>query len=169
MQLLLIRHAIAENAEQFVHGGNNDADRPLTEAGRKKMRKGANRLRSQVQTINVLACSSLLRARETAEIISRAFSNTPVIERKDLAPDSHRMDSLLTWLKGCAPTETVALVGHAPHLLLLAGILLIGSPQPLLILKKGGVALIEFDKTVESGAGMLRWILTPAQLRGLKD
>jgi hypothetical protein len=36
-------------------------------------------------------------------------------------------------------------------------------------LKKGGVALIEFDKTVEPGAGVLRWVLTPAQLRSLKD
>jgi hypothetical protein len=39
----------------------------------------------------------------------------------------------------------------------------------LLILKKGGIALIEFDKTVEPGAGMVRWVLTPAQLRSLKD
>ncbi len=169
MQLLLIRHAIAEDTEGFAHGGGNDADRPLTEAGRKRMRKGANRLRSQVQTIHVLASSSLLRARETAEIVSRAFSDTPVVEREDLAPDSDRMDSVLDWLKSCAPAKTVALVGHAPHLFLLAGILLAGSPRPLLILKKGGVALIEFDKTVEPGAGVLRWVLTPAQLRSLKD
>lgn len=169
MQILLIRHAIVEDTEEFAHIGGHGDDRPLTETGRKRMRKGANRLRSQVQTIHVLACSSLLCARETADIISRAFSDTPVIERKDLAPDSHTMDSILDWLKSCSPTETVALVGHAPHLSLLAGMLLVGSPQPLLFLKKGGVALIDFDKTIEAGAGVLRWVLTPAQLRSLKD
>ncbi len=169
MQLLLIRHAIAEDARRFAYDGGNDADRPLTEAGRKRMRKGANRLRSQVQTIDVLACSSLLRARETAEIVSRAFGDIPIVKREDLAPDSDKMNSVLDWLKSCTPTGTVALVGHAPHLLLLAGMLLIGSPRPLLILKKGGIALIEFDKTVEPGAGMVRWVLTPAQLRSLKD
>lgn len=169
MQLLLIRHAIAEDAKLFACSSSNDTDRPLTEAGRKRMRKGANRLRSQVQTIDVLACSSLLRARETAEIVSRAFGDISVAEREDLAPDSDKMNSLLDWLKSCAPTETVALVGHAPHLLSLAGMLLVGSPRPLLTLKKGGVALLEFDKTVEPGAGILRWVLTPAQLRSLKD
>jgi phosphohistidine phosphatase len=169
VQLLLIRHANAEDAEGFADSGDHDTDRPLTEAGRKRMRKGANRLRSQVQTIDVLACSSLLCARETAEIISRAFSDTPIVERADLAPDSNRMDSMLDWLKQCDFNETVALVGHAPHLSILAGILLAASPRPLLILKKGGVALIQFDKMTEPGAGVLRWVLTSAQLRSLKD
>ena len=46
MKLLLVRHAIAEEAEAFIGAGGFDAQRPLTEVGRKKMRKGANRLRS---------------------------------------------------------------------------------------------------------------------------
>ncbi|MBK9951473.1 MAG: histidine phosphatase family protein [Candidatus Competibacteraceae bacterium] len=65
MKLLLVRHAIAEDAESDGFAGGADARRPLTEAGRKKMRKGANRLRSQLERIDVLACSPLVRARET--------------------------------------------------------------------------------------------------------
>lgn len=169
MELLLIRHAIAENGERFIRAGGHDADRPLTEIGRRRMRKGANRLRSQVHTIDMLACSSLLCSRETADIIARAFSNIPVLERQDLAPDSDVLDSLVNWLKQRAPDETVALVGHVPHLHMLAGLLLTASPRSVLALKKGGVALIDFANSVEPGAGTLRWILTPAQLRSLKD
>ena len=58
MKLLLVRHAIAEDTETFnAAGGGSDALRPLTEAGRKKMRKGANRLRSQIKQIDLFGFS----------------------------------------------------------------------------------------------------------------
>ena len=84
MKLLLVRHAIAEEAEAFVGAGGSDARRPLTEIGRKKMRKGANRLRLQLRQIDVLACSPLVRSRETAEIIARAYGDIPIMERPEL-------------------------------------------------------------------------------------
>jgi len=168
MQLLLIRHAIAEDAVEFASTGGTDAQRPLIDMGRKKMRKGANRLRFQVQGIDVLACSTLRRARETAEIIALAFGDLPILERPDMAPYGD-LDSLLVWLTEQPATSTVALVGHEPQLNLLAGLLLVGTPRPLLSLKKGGVILIDFDARAEPGAGRLRWALTPAQLRSLKD
>ena len=166
MQLLLIRHGIAEDAVQFASHGGTDAQRPLTEEGREKMRKGASRLRSQLRGIDLLACSQLLRAQQTAEIIARAFGDIPIQERPDLTPDSEP-DSLLAWLAELPSNSTVALVGHEPHLNLLAGLLLTGVPQPLLILKKGGVALIDFEGDVAPATGKLRWALTPSQLRSL--
>jgi phosphohistidine phosphatase len=132
------------------------------------MRKGANRLRSQLDTIDLLASSPQLRARETAEIVARAFGNLPVLERPDLSPDNP-LEPTLTWLGTPPTTDTLALVGHVPQLTLLAGILITGMPQPLFSLKKGGVALLDFTTTVEPGAGRLIWLLTPAQLRSLKD
>jgi phosphohistidine phosphatase len=168
MRLLLVRHAIAEDAEQFAKAGGTDAERPLTESGRKRMRKGANRLRSQLNTIDLLVSSPLLRARETAEIVARAFGNLPVSERPDLAPDNP-LEPILTWLATTPTIGTLALVGHVPQLTLLAGMLITGMPQPLFTLKKGGVALLDFTTTVESGSGRLVWLLTSAQLRSLKD
>lgn len=168
MRLLLIRHAIAEDVEQFARAGGTDAQRPLTDIGRKKMRKGANRLRFQVEGIDVLACSTLVRARETAEIIARAFGDIAILERNDLTPDSP-LDSAVAWLKQQPAASTVALVGHQPYLGFMAGFLLTGAPRPLLALKKGGVAMIEFADVVKPGAGILRWALTSSQLRSLKD
>lgn len=168
MLLLLIRHALAEDAVAFARLGGVDAERPLTDNGRKRMRKGANRLRSQLNGIDLLASSPLRRAWETAEIVARAFGDIPIMERADLAPESP-FEGLLDWL-GKPPTEnTLALVGHAPHLNELAGLLLTGSPRPVIDLRKGGVALLEFVDHVAPGGGVLHWLLTSSQLRSLKD
>jgi len=166
MKLLLVRHAIAEDAESS--GAGADALRPLTEIGRKKMRKGANRLRSQVDGIDVLACSPRLRARETAGIIARAFGDLPVLERPEL-DFSCPPEAAAAWL-GQYPAEAVlAAVGHEPQLGLLAGLLLAGTPRTMVAFRKGGAALFEFPGLAVAGRGVLQWVLTPGQLRSLKQ
>lgn len=168
MKLLLVRHAIAEDAEAFIAGGGADAQRPLTEIGRKKMRKAANRLRSQVGRMDILACSPLLRSRETAEIIARACGEPPLVERPEL--DYHYSpETVLDWLGQFSPDAWVAAVGHEPQLGLLTGLLLANVSRPLIAFRKGGTALIEFAGCAEAGKGLLQWALTPGQLRGLKQ
>jgi phosphohistidine phosphatase len=167
MKLLLVRHAIAEDAETFIAAGGTDAQRPLTDAGRKKMRKAANRLRAQLDRIDILACSPLARARETAEIIARACGDPPLMERPEL-DYRYSPEMVLAWLAQCPPDAWVAAVGHEPQLGLLTGLLLADIAQPLIIFRKGGVALIEFADHAGAGKGLLQWVLTPGQLRGLK-
>ena len=168
MKLLLVRHAIAEEAGAFVVAGGSDAQRPLTEIGRKKMRKGANRLRSQLGQIDILACSPLLRARETAEIIARAFGDPPFVERPEL-DYSQPPEAVVEWLAGCPSGATVVAVGHEPQLGLLSGLLLADAPRPLIAFRKGGVALLEFRGRAAAGEGVLHWALTAGQLRSLKQ
>lgn len=170
MKLLLIRHAVAEDRDAYRarSGGAPDSERPLIDIGRKKMRKAANRLRTQIPRIDVLASSTLARARETADIIARAYGEPRTLERNDLAPDS-APDSLLAWLREQPGAATVALVGHEPDLSRLAGLLLAGELRPLLSLRKGGAALIDIPQPVGPGAGVLQWLLTSGQLRSLKD
>jgi phosphohistidine phosphatase len=168
MKLLLIRHAIAEDAETFIAAGGTDAQRPLTEIGRKKMRKGANRLRSQLRGIDLLACSPLLRARETADLIARAFGDLPIVERPEL-DYRYPPEAVLDWLAQ-GPTEgLVVAVGHEPQLGLLSGLLLADASRPLIAFRKGGMALIEFDGRAAAGEGVLQWALTFGQLRSLKQ
>ena len=62
MQLLLIRHAIAEDRFEFARSGQSDYYRPLTDRGRARMAKGAAGLRTLVPDIDVLATSPLTRA-----------------------------------------------------------------------------------------------------------
>jgi len=66
MEVLLIRHAIAEPRPD--EGGNQPDDRlrELTSKGRKRMKRGVKGLAKTVPTINVLASSPLVRAQQTA-------------------------------------------------------------------------------------------------------
>jgi phosphohistidine phosphatase len=49
MKLLIVRHAIAEEREDFARTGKDDRLRPLTDDGRKRMKQGARGLRSQAR------------------------------------------------------------------------------------------------------------------------
>ena len=118
--------------------------------------------------IDLLACSPLLRARETAEIIAQVFGNLPIIERPEL-DFGYPPEAVAAWLAQCPVKNLVAVVGHEPQLSLLTGLLLADVAQPLLIFRKGGMALIEFSEQVEAGVGTLLWALTPGQLRSLKQ
>lgn len=171
MKLLLVRHAIAEEAEPFIAAGGSDAERSLTEAGRKKMRKGANRLRKQVEQIQAVAHSPLVRARETAEIIARACGDPPLVECAGL-DYRYPPEAAAEWLAGYSleqASQLLVAVGHEPQLSRLAGLLVTGVAASLLVFRKGGAVLLEFPQQVAVGQGVLLWALTPGQLRGLKQ
>src|SRR5882724_2462532 len=67
VRLLVVRHAIAEDPAVFAATGRSDAERPLTEKGRRRMRRVARGLKKLVPAIDGLATSPLVRAVETAE------------------------------------------------------------------------------------------------------
>lgn len=172
MNLLVIRHAIAEDKERFAASGRSDDQRPLTEEGRTKMRRGAEGVRLASPRVTVLASSPLVRARETAEIVGPALK-VPRVEIVDALRPDRPFDELLAWLRQrVSPNETddettVAIVGHEPHLSGLVTWLLTGQKESRLQLKKGGACLLGFDRSPAAGEATLRWLLTPSQLRDL--
>jgi phosphohistidine phosphatase len=171
MNLLVIRHAIAEDKEAFAASGRSDDQRPLTEAGRAKMRRGVEGLLAVSPRIAVLASSPLVRARETAEIIAPAFK-VPRVEIVEALRPERKYDEFLAWLKKRAPNEgngdaTVAVVGHEPHLSSLVTWLMTGGLDARIELKKGAACLLCFDRGPSAGEATLRWLLAPSQLREL--
>lgn len=166
MQLLVIRHAIAEDRERWSHTGRPDAERPITDVGRRRMRRGARGLKEVVRSLDALATSPLTRAAETADIVARAYSGIEVEVVDALAPE-HPVDDLLPWLRGHAPEAVVAVVGHDPHLGFLVGWLLTGRHESFVELKKGAACLLEFDDPPAAGGATLRWSLSPSHLRSL--
>lgn len=172
MNLLVIRHAIAEDKEAFAASGRSDDQRPLTEEGRSKMRRAAGGLRLACPRVAVLASSPLLRARETAEIVASALRVSRVEIVEALRPD-RPFEELRGWLRGrVAPNGedvTVAVVGHEPHLSGLVTWLMTGGSESRIELKKGGACLLAFDRSPAAGEAVLRWALTPSQLRALAD
>ena len=168
MQVLLIRHAIAEDREEFARRGLDDDDRPLTQFGRQRMARNAKGLRKMAPAITRLGTSPLRRARQTAVIVGEAYG-TKDIEVVEAMRPTRPLKELLRWLRDRSGDECVALVGHEPHLGTVATWLLSGVDAPRVTFKKGGAVLMEFGAVIAPGEATLLWALTPSQLRRLAD
>lgn len=169
MKLLVLRHGVAEDAEGFIRAGGHDAERALTDEGLRRMRKVANRLRSQLDRLDRIVSSPYRRALETAEVLAAAFGG-PTPERIDGMTPADDPAELLAWLGEQSADACIAVVGHEPHLGRLIGLLLGAQSAPSPVrLRKGGSALIEFNGSATAGGGVLQWLLTSAQMRALRD
>jgi phosphohistidine phosphatase len=167
MRLLVVRHAIAEEREEFERTGRDDRLRPLTDEGRKKMRRIARGLRRLVPEIDLLATSPLTRATQTGAVLDAVYGDLPTVEIEELDPDA-RPEDFVAWLRA-RQDPVVAVVGHEPSLSLIVSWLLARATRPLIALRKGGACLLELGDKPAAGAGTLIWALTPAQLRALAD
>ena len=167
MQLILIRHAIAEDRELFAETGLSDAERRLTTRGRRRMARNARGLRAIVPSLDLVATSPLRRARETAEIVAEAYGDIPVVEAAMLAPGGSR-DACKRWLERHKTEGALAVVGHEPHLRETVSWLITGDSTPILMFKKGGACCVELPDHITGGAGRLQWLLTPRALRRLR-
>ena len=163
MRLLVIRHAIAMTREAFASLDADDARRPLTYEGRRKMMAGAKGLCHLVPSLDVLASSPFVRAHQTAVIVAECYGEVPIVTTSALEPDA-TPDRFLIWLHS-VQGDVVAVVGHEPHLGMLVTWLLTGLAQSRLPLKKGGACLLDLAARPRKGEAMLRWALTPSQLR----
>jgi len=165
MQLLVIRHAIAEDRETWAP--RDDKLRPLTDDGKKKMKEAAKALRSLVPKLDVLATSPLTRAAQTAEILAKVYDGPAPAPVDALAP-GQRPAALASWLRTQALEKTVAIVGHEPGLGAAASWLATGTERSFLDLGKGGACFLDLGERVEAGEGMVLWVMRPSQLRGLR-
>jgi phosphohistidine phosphatase len=169
VELLVIRHGVAEEREDFAATGKNDSLRPLTEQGRRKMEQGARALRRALPSLNVIATSPYTRAAQTAKIVAAAYDDIDV-ERLDALTPEGRPQDFLAWLRTRDSGDRVAAVGHEPHLGALVYWLLTGEAiEGRIAMKKGGACLLELDPRSRAGKATLLWSLTPSILRRLDD
>jgi phosphohistidine phosphatase len=164
MRLLVVRHAIAEDREAFARSHKDDAARPLTAEGRRKMAGVASGLKELIPELDLLAASPYKRAFETAEIIARAYGTLAVERVQELAPGGG-VDLVLGWLAGQRARGTLAIVGHEPDLSQLICALLAGTNGPFLELRKGAACLLECSGSLARGGATLDWFLGPKHLR----
>jgi phosphohistidine phosphatase len=162
MDCVLLRHGIAVERDEWE---GLEADRPLTERGAKRVVQvaaGLNRL--DVQPTHILS-SPLIRAIETAKIVHRSLRVRSAIQIVDeLLPDAPP-DRFLSILHNLPPDASVLCIGHEPQLGMAASVLLSGRATTSFPLKKAGACLIELSLQAKPGRGVLRWWLTPRQLR----
>jgi phosphohistidine phosphatase len=163
MDILIVRHAIAEERERFARRNPDDDLRPLTKKGAERMREGARGLAAMVETVGLIAYSPLTRARQTAEILHRSFPSSPTREVPELAP-GYGPENVTRWLAE-QESELVCVVGHEPDLSELIAWLACGRTEGFLDLKKGGACLLGGEHGPGQASCLLRWAATPRQLR----
>lgn len=163
-QLYLIRHGIAadRNPQEYP----DDSQRPLTDAGRKKTRKIAQRLADLGLQFNHLLTSPLLRAQQTAELLVAAKLSPKLEMFPPLAPGGEVQD-WLTWRQRHYPDSkngdvAIAVVGHQPDLGQWAEQLIWGEVREKLIVKKAGVIGINLPDDGDAiGQSELFWLVPP--------
>ncbi len=162
-ELYLVRHGLAED-----RGAKwpDDGKRPLSADGMSRMKKSARGLDRVDVKFDVILSSPLVRARQTAEILSAEMDGHPaIVNVESLAPGAP-FALLVADLEKHARKTRIALVGHEPGIGELAA-RLVGSRHPIEF-KKGAVARIDIDQIPPNGPGDLRWMLPPKFLRALK-
>lgn len=143
--------------------GRSDAERHLLDEGRQELVAAVAGLRALGVALDRLFTSPLLRARETAALVHDGLP----------APEPEVLPALGL---DCAPEpllreiadegERIAVVGHMPSLADLIGVAASGvGSTPL---HPGAVALLEFAGRPRPGGAVLRWLMTPAQLAGIR-
>ena len=165
MDLVVVRHAIAGDREEWSRTGRPDAERPVTPEGRKRMQDNARGLRSLASGLQVLATSPYTRAVQTAEILAVEYPDIEVVEVPALA-HGEPPEAVRDWLGGRSERR-IAVVGHEPDLGRLISWFVLGTSEPAIALKKGGAALVRFAGAPDGGTGELRWLAPPKLLRGL--
>jgi phosphohistidine phosphatase len=159
MELLLVRHAIAE--ERDSEKWPDDRGRPLTREGVRKFRSVSRILSKTWQTPDLVLSSPLARAWQTAQILEEVCGWPEPEELPSLEPGRKPAETV-TALKKRDGAGQIVLVGHEPSMHELLSHLLCGPTEILsLEMKKGGAALVRFDAGVRAGAASLLWLLPP--------
>jgi phosphohistidine phosphatase len=166
MELLIVRHAIA--FERDRQRWRDDGARPLSPAGIKQSRRAAAGLKEFSEAPDRFLTSPLVRARQTAQILTEVARWPQAEETPELSPGGAAL-AVLTLL-GQERSKVVAVVGHEPGLGALLTACLLGEDGALAIdMKKNAVACVSFEGSPRAGGAVLKWLATPRMLRGLRD
>jgi phosphohistidine phosphatase len=163
LELYLLRHG---EAGKRLPVAARDSERDLTEAGKGEMKEVGEGMVSLGVEFDIVASSPLRRAKETAIIVNRALKRKDQVEEwTELSPEGSR-EALYRRLARQRAGSSVLCVGHEPYLTTAIGELAArGQGEGVrILLKKGGLARL----TLAGGSkptGVLRWLLTPRQLR----
>lgn len=149
--LVAIRHAKTVSSEGYAE----DALRPLSEQGKNEQQRLANRLKEAGFQPHQILTSPLLRAVQSAEILSETF-HIPLLEEEALG-ELFNAKRLLTLIPPPEQNQTIFLVGHAPTLAQFVNDLT-QTPSLPQGLPKSGAAVVTFAERVDFGKGIPKHI-----------
>ena len=148
MKICFLRHGEAD----WPDWDKPDDERPLTDRGRREMKRVAKLLDRLEFSADAILTSPLPRASQTAEIGAERLK-IKCCEDKLLAPGFYRPD--LERLLKKYPEESLMIVGHEPDFSEVIAELTGAS----LKLSKAGIALVDLNRS--SRGGRLLWLIPP--------
>jgi phosphohistidine phosphatase len=163
MDIYILRHGIA--VERGTPGYKKDSDRPLTKEGVEKMEQIAQAMLALGLHFDLILSSPYARAEQTARIVARALDEE-VTFTNHLMSDGNALE-LVAEINDEKP-QSVLLVGHEPDLSRLISVLVTGSTDASIELKKGGLCKLTSDRLTFGQCATLNWLLTPKQLRSMR-
>lgn len=162
MILHVLRHAEAEE----VSPSGRDADRRLTDDGRRRMKAIAKAIAKLDAGYDAILVSPLVRSRQTAEPVAEACGfRKALVETRALLPNADPVEVLNEVARGKA--ASVLVVGHQPHLGRLLGLLLTGRADLEVPMKKAALAAFETGADPSLGRAELKFYLPPKILEAL--
>ncbi len=165
MELLIVRHAIAFEAD--ARRWPDDSERPLSPEGIARAQKAAAGMKKLVPAPGRVLVSPLVRARETAAILTEVAGWPKASDCAELAPGGSP-EALLATLRRM-PDARIAVVGHEPGLGRLVAVSLPGSAAAQgFAFKKMGAALLSFQGAARSRGARLKWLVPAKVLRAAR-
>jgi phosphohistidine phosphatase len=163
MNLYFLRHGIA--VEFGENGITRDEDRPLTSKGERKLWRIAEAMEAMELKFDAILSSPILRARQTADIISEAFNGRKKVQHTQALVPHSKARELVDLVHTLTPRpDNILLVGHEPFLSELICLLVFGQHTGAVRMKKGGLCLLTADSLRAGKCATLEWLLTPAQM-----
>jgi len=144
-RVVIIRHAKAASGASYP----NSEGIPLTEEGKFIHRKFSEYIKHLGLIPSRIICSPLLRAQQTAEIMSAVFERHYEVE--DALGDYFDADQLLSLIPGPDENQTIFFIGHAPSLTSLINRLV--GQEVIQSMRKSTGAIIDFRVSPSFGSG----------------
>jgi phosphohistidine phosphatase len=155
LRIYVLRHGIAEDASP----GGKDAERALTQEGKRKLRCVLERARRAGVRPDVIITSPLKRAVETAEIAATVLAGKSELVHTNALVPSGSPERVWKEIR-LRKAEAILLAGHEPLLSLVVAYLL-GCPALQVQMKKAALVSIEVESDAAQPHGVLLWMLIP--------
>ena len=153
MKLCFLRHGEAD----WPNWNKPDDERPLTERGRKEMKRVAKFLERLKFSPDAIITSPLPRASQTAKIVASRLGLE--LQTEPALADGFNIERL-RHLLAKTDAECVVVVGHEPEFSEVIGELTGGKIK----ISKAGIALLEINRDCNSGT--LLWLFPPKFTKG---
>lgn len=153
MRVLFVRHALALSRTSWLR---DDLQRPLSDKGIISAKKVFKEFAKIYDAPDIIFCSEALRAKETAQILSKSFRGAKISQTPLLNPGASFED--FKTLLANESHECIAVVGHEPDFSHIVSMLVASGSNLAIDIKKASLIEIDVDKGFR---GVLKAFIPP--------